>query len=130
MIGGGAGVGEFGLMGTGPRLTRAETVTMRNQRRSRTARQVIALSLVLACLTGQSGVGAEQSAGTHFTHTLYLVRHGAYDTTARADPEIGPGLTPLGIAQARLVAARLRGLPVHLDSMTRSTESRRVIPRL
>jgi hypothetical protein len=74
---------------------------MRNQRPSPTARQVIALSVVLACLTGLSRVGADESAGTHFTHTLYLVPHGAYDTTARADPEIGPGLTPLGIAQAR-----------------------------
>ena len=52
---------------------------MRTQRPSRTARQVIALALVLAFLTGQSGVGADESAGSHFTHTLYLVRHGAYD---------------------------------------------------
>ena len=101
-------------------LTGAETVAMRNQWPSRAARQVTALSLVLVCLTGLSGAGADESAGTHFAHMLYLVRHGAYDTTARADPETGPGLTPLGIAQARLIASRLHGLPTRLDSITSS----------
>jgi serine/threonine-protein phosphatase PGAM5 len=97
---------------------------MRNQRPSPTARQVIALSLVFACLTGQSRLGAAESAGTQFTHTFYLVRHGAYDPAARADPEKGPGLTPLGIAQARLIASRLHGLPARFDSITSSTMTR------
>jgi broad specificity phosphatase PhoE len=99
-------------------------ITRFYQRQSRTALHVIASSLLLPCLAGLSEVSAAENAETHFTHTLYLVRHGAYDTEAKTDPEIGPGLTPLGIAHARLVAARLRGLPTHLDSMTSSTMTR------
>ena len=59
-----------------------------------------------------------------FTRTIYLVRHGAYVQDDKADPSTGPGLTALGIAQARLVAARLRGMPVHFYSMTSSTMTR------
>jgi serine/threonine-protein phosphatase PGAM5 len=56
--------------------------------------------------------------------TLYLIRHGAYDPTDTTDPENGPGLVPLGIAQARLVAARLRALPVEMTSLHSSTMTR------
>jgi serine/threonine-protein phosphatase PGAM5 len=59
-----------------------------------------------------------------FTRTIYLVRHGAYDAHAKVDAAIGGDLTPLGIAQARLIAARLRGLPVHFNSLTSSTMAR------
>jgi serine/threonine-protein phosphatase PGAM5 len=98
-------------------------MSMQNQQPSPTALQVIAFSLNLVILvTGP--LRAAESAETHFTHTLYLVRHGAYETHAvQASPD-GPGLTPLGIAQARLIAARLRGLPARLDSMTSSTMTR------
>ena len=61
---------------------------------------------------------------TAFPRTIYLVRHGAYVSDPMADPELGPGLTPLGIAQARLLAARMRGMNVRLDSMTSSTMTR------
>jgi serine/threonine-protein phosphatase PGAM5 len=56
--------------------------------------------------------------------TLYLVRHGSYVPDPRADPQAGPSLTPLGIAEARLVAARLAGMPVHFDAITSSTLAR------
>lgn len=52
--------------------------------------------------------------------TIYLVRHGSYVSDATAKPDVGPPLTPLGIAQARLVAARLKGLPQAFDSITSS----------
>ena len=52
--------------------------------------------------------------------TVYLIRHGAYVADRNADPQLGPGLTPLGIAQARLIAARLNGSGVSFDSMTSS----------
>jgi serine/threonine-protein phosphatase PGAM5 len=55
---------------------------------------------------------------------LYLVRHGAYEANPKADPQLGPSLTPLGIAQARLIGARLRGMPVHFDSITSSAMTR------
>jgi hypothetical protein len=81
------------------------------------------LLLVAICVIPPMAV-AQDASKDHFIHTLYLIRHGAYDTEATADPETGPDLTPLGIAQARLVAARLRGVPVHWDSMTSSTMAR------
>lgn len=81
---------------------------------------------ILLALPVAVGVCAEPSSGAdrNHTHTIYLVRHGAYEMGAKADPEIGPGLTPLGMAQARLVAGRLRGLPFRFDSMTSSTMAR------
>ena len=75
--------------------------------------------LVWACLVLVCSVAtaAESSA----PRTLYLVRHGAYVPDRNADPKFGPGLTPLGVAQARLIAARLNGSGVAFDSMTSST---------
>jgi serine/threonine-protein phosphatase PGAM5 len=74
--------------------------------------------LVCACLALVCGVaGAAESTASR---TLYLVRHGAYLPDRNADPKLGPGLTPLGVAQARLVAARLDGSAVRFDSMTSS----------
>ena len=67
---------------------------------------------------------AEPPSSETYTRTLYLIRHGSYSPDAKADPKLGPGLTPLGIAQARLVAARLAGMSIHFDSMTSSTMSR------
>ncbi|MBI2836861.1 MAG: histidine phosphatase family protein [Acidobacteria bacterium] len=48
---------------------------------------------------------------------LYLVRHGAYASDPKADPRWGPGLLPIGVAQARLAAARLAGLPFAFDAV-------------
>jgi len=64
------------------------------------------------------------AATPDFEHTIYLVRHGSYNPDPKIDPELGPGLNALGIAQARLVAARLRGLPFRFDSITSSTMTR------
>lgn len=71
-----------------------------------------------ACLVLAGPAAAESQAA--FPHTLYLVRHGAYVPDRNADPRLGPGLTPLGIAQARLIAARLSGSGVRFDSMISS----------
>jgi serine/threonine-protein phosphatase PGAM5 len=56
--------------------------------------------------------------------TLYLIRHGHYDESQPGDESVVKGLTPLGSAQARLVSARLRGLPVTFTSLTSSTYTR------
>jgi serine/threonine-protein phosphatase PGAM5 len=77
-----------------------------------------------AVLLPAAGAFADTTARTPPTHTIYLVRHGAYDTQAKADPQSGPGLTSLGIAESQMVAARLRSMPVHFDSMTSSTMTR------
>jgi len=57
-------------------------------------------------------------------HTLYLVRHGNYEENQPGDESVVKGLTPLGLAQARLIAARLRALPVTFTSLTSSTYTR------
>ncbi len=49
--------------------------------------------------------------------TVVLVRHGNYVADPSADERIGPGLSPLGVAQAHLVGARLTGLPTRFDAM-------------
>ena len=54
----------------------------------------------------------------------YLIRHGQYDHADKRDEYIGRGLVPLGIAQARLLAARLRAMPVEFTSLTSSTMTR------
>ena len=64
------------------------------------------------------------SAAPAFVRTVYLVRHGAYVDTPKGDEDVVDGLTPLGLAQARLVAARLRGIPVEFTSLTASTMTR------
>jgi serine/threonine-protein phosphatase PGAM5 len=75
--------------------------------------------LVWACiaLVGEIAAAQSQPGGVR---TVYLIRHGAYVADRNADPQLGPGLTPLGIAQARLVAARLNGSGIPFDSMTAS----------
>jgi len=79
--------------------------------------------LCCAVLALVSAIAAAQSQPT-FTHTLYLIRHGAYVADPKADPQLGPGLTTLGIAQARLIAGRLNGAGVKFDSMTSSPMQR------
>jgi serine/threonine-protein phosphatase PGAM5 len=49
--------------------------------------------------------------------TIYLVRHGNYSPDPNADPTLGPGLSPIGVAQAHLVGARLAGLPTKFDAL-------------
>jgi serine/threonine-protein phosphatase PGAM5 len=50
-------------------------------------------------------------------HTIVLVRHGNYLPDPAADPRLGPDLSPIGVAQAHLVGARLAGLPTRFDAM-------------
>ncbi len=81
-------------------------------------------SVLLAFLTLAALTVRAEPPSAKATHTLYLVRHGAYEAHANVTPEVGGDLTPLGIAEARLVAARLKGLPVRFDSMASSTMAR------
>ncbi len=48
-------------------------------------------------------------------HTIVLVRHGQYLQQAHGDERTGMGLSPLGVAQARLAGARLAGQPGRID---------------
>ena len=49
--------------------------------------------------------------------TIYLIRHGHYAADPAADEKLGPGVSPIGAAQASLVGARLAGLPVKFDTL-------------
>lgn len=56
--------------------------------------------------------------------TIYLIRHGEYYQSDTTDSDINKKLTPLGIAQARLLSARLKGMSVEFTSLTSSTMTR------
>jgi serine/threonine-protein phosphatase PGAM5 len=62
--------------------------------------------------------------------TIILVRHGAYQSDP-ADSSPGPGLLPVGVAQAKLAASRLAAMgtfdAVFSSPMTRAHETARVI---
>ena len=55
---------------------------------------------------------------------IYLIRHGQYNHADKRDEFTGKGLVPLGFAQARLLAARLKAMPVAFTSLTSSTMTR------
>ena len=64
--------------------------------------------------------------------TIVIVRHGHYQPDPAADEKLGPALSVLGVAQARLVGARLAGLPggfdrVLVSPMTRAQQTAKVI---
>jgi serine/threonine-protein phosphatase PGAM5 len=68
----------------------------------------------------QSGAGAPHGANQGVgrgvaTRTLLLIRHGAYENGS---------LTPLGVAQARIVAERVAGWAEPIKEMTASTVTR------
>ena len=56
--------------------------------------------------------------------TLYLVRHGEYDRADARPEDVGKGLVPIGVAQARLLGARLRGLGIRFDAFDSSPLTR------
>ncbi len=66
----------------------------------------------------------DETAKTNGVRTVYLIRHGEYDHADQRDPYVGKGLVPLGVAQSKIVAARLRGLPVEITSLHSSTMTR------
>jgi len=79
---------------------------------------------VLAALGGAPAPAPAVAEGAPGVRTLYLVRHGAYDEADPRDEAIGRGLTPVGVAQAKLLAARLRALPFRFDTIVASPLTR------
>ena len=73
--------------------------------------------LALACLLPPAAVVHAAAPVNAAARDIILVRHGNYIEDANIDERIGPGLSPLGVAQARLAGARLAGLPARLDAM-------------
>jgi serine/threonine-protein phosphatase PGAM5 len=56
--------------------------------------------------------------------TIVLVRHGNYVDDPSADARLGPGLSPIGVAQAHLAGARLAAMPMRFDAMYASPMQR------
>ena len=79
--------------------------------------------LALCCLLFLGPAHAVEPARPS-AHTIVLVRHGNYVENPAVDEAIGPGLSPLGVAQAHLAGARLAGLPVRFDGMFASPMQR------
>lgn len=76
------------------------------------------LVLIALCLSlAPSAWSAEIVASEPAARTIYLVRHGHYAPDPQADPRLGPGISPLGVAQARIAGARLAGLPLQFDAL-------------
>ncbi|RKZ00449.1 MAG: hypothetical protein DRQ13_00440 [Ignavibacteriae bacterium] len=82
----------------------------------------IPFTLVFVIITSTFIQG--QETGTTGIRTIYLIRHGDYNHEDERDPDVGRELISLGIAQARLVASRLRSLPVKINSLISSTMTR------
>jgi len=72
-------------------------------------------ALAFLLLLGLAPVNAAAPAPA--ARTIVLVRHGNYVDDPGADPRLGPHLSPLGVAQAHLVGARLAGLPTRFDAL-------------
>ena len=83
--------------------------------------RIIFLLLIVLPFHLYSQNSSEDQKGTR---TIYLIRHGQYNDKDTSDSDIGKKLTPLGVAQARLVSARLKGMPVEFTSLTSSTMTR------
>lgn len=99
---------------------------MRDERFRRAVPALPAVLLLLAMVPIAVAVApatAADEAGSG-VRTLYLIRHGYYDYEDPRDPDVGKALVPLGMVQARLVAERLRSLPVVLTSLHSSTMTR------
>ncbi len=84
--------------------------------------------LAIATLPTRASAADDKPAA----RTIVLLRHGHYNPTDHDDPRFGPGLTPMGIAQAHLVAGRLAALPYRFDAvfaspLTRAQDTAKVI---
>lgn len=75
------------------------------------------LWVFLIALLVPAVAAAESAKPATAARNLVLVRHGHYAPDPAADPALGPGLSPLGVAQAHLVGARLAGWPVPFDAL-------------
>ncbi|MEO7252069.1 MAG: histidine phosphatase family protein [Arenimonas sp.] len=60
---------------------------------------------------------AAEPAASPAPHTIVLVRHGHYLPDPTADAKLGPGLSRLGIAQSRVVGARLARMSPRFDAL-------------
>jgi serine/threonine-protein phosphatase PGAM5 len=85
---------------------------------------LIPITVVLIIVASADTQGQGNETETTGARTIYLIRHGNYNHEDERDPDVGKELVPLGIAQTRLVASRLKSLPVKITSLISSTMTR------
>jgi serine/threonine-protein phosphatase PGAM5 len=88
----------------------------------------LAVLLVISIILSPLAHSQNTDSGKKGVRTIYLIRHGQYDQSDERDEFTGRGLVPLGVAQARLLAARLKSMPVEFTSLT-SRQTAMVINR-
>jgi len=71
-------------------------------------------ALLLLLLLGAAHAVEPQAPAAR---TIVLVRHGNYVDDPAADPRLGPHISPIGVAQAHLVGARLAAMPTRFDAL-------------
>lgn len=74
----------------------------------------VTLGAIAVALAGPAVASAASTPSTSDVQTpavkiIVLARHGHYQLDPKADSRLGPGLSPLGIAQAEILGARLAG---------------------
>lgn len=103
---------------------------MRHAAAMHAVRLFLRSAFVVIALLVTSIASAQDAAPKPARKTIVIVRHGHYVPDAN-DSSPGPGLSPLGIAQARLVAARLAAMTpfdtIVASPMTRADETAKVI---
>jgi len=85
---------------------------------------LLSATLIVFVINFSNLFAQENNTKTKGVRTLYLIRHGQYDQDDDRDPDIGKALVPLGIAQSKLVANRLKSLPVKMSLLISSTMTR------
>ena len=88
------------------------------------SRRAVAAVVLLALLTSALPAAARLLDYEEPTRTIFLVRHGFYDTADTADPDIGRALLTLGRQQARLTADRFDAMPLAITSIQASAMTR------
>jgi len=85
----------------------------------------LTIKILIALLLISSLVEFKAQDQTRYGYrTIYLVRHGEYNSEDERDPDVGKELVPLGIAQTRLLSSRLKSMGVEFNSLTSSTMTR------
>lgn len=85
------------------------------------------IMFILGCFilfTSMNNVEVLAQQETKGTRTIYLIRHGDYAPQDDSLPDSVNVLTPLGIAQARLVSTRLKSMNTEFNSLISSTMTR------
>ena len=88
---------------------------------SRTTTFIISFFILFTSTNNPEVFAQQESNGTR---TIYLIRHGDYAPQDDNIPDSVNVLTPLGIAQARLVSTRLKSMSIEINSLISSTMTR------